>query len=160
MEKSKYSKVKTEVIEKLTRISKSWGFKEGHGKIFGMLSLHKDPASMKEISTDTGYSISAISMHLDLLQRLGVVSKVKKGRTFLFAAERDFIQFYKNLLTNILKKEIHPLEQEIAKEIEVLGKAKDEEGKALLKALRKTKESVGNAKKYIMNLLEVEGHDI
>ena len=115
---------------------------------------------MKEISTDTGYSISAISMHLDLLQRLGLVSKVKKGRTFLFAAERDFIQFYKNLLTNILTKEIRPLEQEIAKEIEVLGEAKDEEGKTLLKALRKTKRSVGNAKKYIMNLLEVEGHDI
>lgn len=157
MEKLRYSEVKAKVIEKLAKISKSWGFKEGQGKIFGTLMLHRYPASMKEISTDTGYSISAISMHLDLLQRLGLVSKVKKGRTFLFAAERDFIQFYKNLLTNILKREIHPLEKEITKEIEELEKARDEEGKALLKALRKTKKSVGSAKKYIMSLLEVEG---
>jgi DNA-binding transcriptional regulator GbsR (MarR family) len=145
------SNIKEEFIQRVAEISNSWGFKEGDGKIYGILLLSEKPMSMKEISEESGYSISAISTFLDALKRFGLISKVKRNRTYFFKADKDFLRFYKGSFSDTLKREISPLKNKLETEIKRLETRKGDD--SFLKMLKELHESVERVEAYLKKVL-------
>lgn len=160
MNKSKHKDVREKLVANFARLSASWGFKEGHGKIYGTLLLAKEPWSMKEISKQTGYSISAVSTYLDILERLRLVSKLKKDGVYIYLAEADFVKFYRRAMQEMIDEDLKPLRSLIDTEINDLAASKDADDKHLLKILKDLRKHGIAAEKYLETLMEVNPYGL
>ncbi|AFK22016.1 GbsR/MarR family transcriptional regulator [Pyrococcus sp. ST04] len=121
------------IMETFANTARRLGQSELIGYIYGALFLAKEPLSLSEISSITGYSLSHVSSAMKVLEGVGLVQRIKKpgDRKAYFIATKNFGEwrssaFYENILRdieetreNLLKalKEVENDDSEEAKEI-------------------------------------------
>ncbi len=90
-----------------TSIATSLGYSEVHGRVLASL-LTKNNLSLDELSKKTGYSASAVSLSLDLLELIGVIKKIKrKGDKKLYVKlDGDLLEGLRKAFLFKIKKEI------------------------------------------------------
>ena len=81
-----------------------------HGRIFGTLLIHGNSLTQQELSEKTNYSIPAMSIALDDLTRVGLVSKtkLKNKRKKVYKAEGDLCIIFNKFLKNIKEQHVTP----------------------------------------------------
>ena len=86
--------IKQEIYSSFAETASSLGYSEVHGRILAALLTHKGDMSLQELSEETNYSHSSISTSLDLLEVLGIVSRVKKSgdRKLYVKLDGDLLQ--------------------------------------------------------------------
>ncbi len=118
-------------------VASSIGYSSLHGKIIGVLIVRKKPMSLQQLARETGYSVSMVSLSLDLLDVLGVIRKVKK------TADRNlYIELSGDLLECLKKVFVMRLEKSISGSLEEFRNIRkdaegDDEALATLKTLEK-----------------------
>jgi len=102
------NKLKDEIISIFGQVASSIGYSPLHGKIIAILMVKDKPVSLQELAKETGYSVSMISLSLDLLEVLGVVRKVKKtaDRKLYVEMTGDLIETLKNAVVIKVEKNI------------------------------------------------------
>lgn len=88
------------ILDDFAAVAKTIGYSPLHGKIIGVLLVEGGPVSLAQLTKETGYSSSMISLSLDFLEVMEVIKKVKKT-----GDRRLYVEFNGDLL-NILKKAI------------------------------------------------------
>lgn len=86
----------------------SLGYSEVHGRIIAALLIENGHLSLDELSKKTGYSASAISLSLDLLEMLGVIKKIKKK-----GDKKRYVRLEGDLLEGLRKAFLFKIKKEI-----------------------------------------------
>lgn len=131
------------IYEIFNNLVSTLGYSRVHASVLSTLFIHKE-LSLKDISKRTKYSLSSISLSLDLLELIGLIKKYRKDKTkeIYVRLEGDLLLVLKELVLMKINKGIN-----IA--LESLEKEKKEKAK-------KIKKEVLRFKKYIDALNKVE----
>ena len=130
----------------------SMGYSEINGMIISVLFVSKKPLSLQEISKKTGYSISSISIALDLLEIIGIVKKIKNTGDRKLYAKLDG-----NILEGLRTAFLLKIEAAIEDTLEGLNKMrKDVNNKSTKQMLKTVEKEVKKLEIYINKLKEVD----
>jgi len=125
----------------------SIGYSEVHGRIIAALLISNRRLSLQELSKKTGYSLASISLSLDLLELVGIISKSKSNRQLYVKLEGDVLEGLRNALLLKIQKNIITTRSEFDRY------KKDEKTKKAITILEK---EIERLEKYIDRLSQVE----
>ena len=89
-------------------VSKAIGYSPIHGKIIAALMANKGEMSLQALARETGYSISMISLSMDMLEVMGAVAKSRKpgDRNLYITLKGDLLETLKNAVVMRISKSI------------------------------------------------------
>lgn len=148
------NEIKKNIYSAFSEIASSIGYSDIHGRIIAALLVFNKKLPLQDLAKETGYSISTISLSLDLLESLGMVKKIKN------AGDRKlYVELKGNLLEGLKKAFMIKLQKNITEVLTnfenykgTLKKVKDEEGKKVLRVLNILEKEIRRLDAYI-NLL-------
>ena len=103
---------KKPVLEKIYatfgEVARTLGYSPIHGKIIAALAANGREMSLQETARETGYSISMVSLSLDLLDVMGVIQKSRKprDRNLYISLKGDLLETLKTAIVMRLSKSI------------------------------------------------------
>lgn len=151
--------IKDEIYSSFAETASSLGYSEVHGRIIAALLTHKGALSLQSLSEETGYSNSSISTSLDLLEVLGIISRVKKSgdRKLYVKLDGDLLEGAKRAVILRTKKNIKSGLMEFEDYEDRLAEMKNGEEKEDVKdSLKVLKKEMERLKKYMDILEDVE----
>ncbi len=144
--------IQEKVHSTFASVATSMGYSEVHGRIISVLMAAGKPLSSEEISRETGYSPSAVSLSLDLLELVGIVKKVKNvgDRRVYAQMDGDLLEGLRNAFFFKIKKNIAGTLNEFDQH-----KAHNHDDNTL-KMIETLEREVRRFDEYINNLMKVE----
>ncbi|MFH1424540.1 MAG: hypothetical protein ABIG20_02535 [archaeon] len=151
-------KIESEIINDFTVAASLFGYSEVHGRILAALLVEGGDLSLEDLAKKTSYSTSMISLSLDLLAVIGMITKVKKpgDRKLYVSLQGEILPALK--IAIVLKIQQGVVKgranfEEYRKEVRML---KDSKKKKVLVTLDKLDHELERIEKYINRLAEVE----
>ncbi len=97
------------LIQNFEMLFKARGMSPAHGRVFGELYLNGS-GTQKGLAEDTGYSVPAVSVALDELVRVGLVSKhkVPGERSQVYSVDHDLPGVFRKFLKKVLEEHVTP----------------------------------------------------
>src|SRR3989338_436627 len=143
---------KKNIYNTFAGVASALGYSEIHGTIIAALLPKKKPVSLDEISKMTGYSLSSISLSIDLLELLGIARKIKNtgDRKIYVQLEGDVIEVLKTVFLLKIKKSIASVESDMRK---IKFESADAETREIIKKLYY---ELARFKKYVDKLAKVK----
>ncbi len=128
------------LIQNFEMMFKARGMSPAHGRVFGVLYLN-GKLTQKGLAEDTGYSVPAVSVALDELTRVGLVSKhkVPAQRSHEYSVDHDLPMVFRKFLRKVLEEHVTPFR--------MLLRASGE---------KDIYEDVKNFERYLERIVEVE----
>ncbi|HEC88872.1 MAG TPA: ArsR family transcriptional regulator [Thermoplasmata archaeon] len=114
------------VKNKLREVLKNWGFGDIEAEIFAILST-KNEMTAKEISNEAKCAYSTTINSLNILRRMGYVTRRRKERKFVYSANLDFVKIMNKETEKLsgmlrdLADEIHQIKGKCREKIKDLG---------------------------------------
>lgn len=142
------SSAKEEFIELVTNNSRINGLDEVSSIAIGILYVEPKEIALDELSERTGYSLSAVSTSMKMLENFGLIKRVKKpgSKKVYFYMDKDMVQTTIQLMRKKLEKVIRPSLEKIP---EIIKHYKKENSK-------KSKEELTNLENYYMQIKQAE----
>lgn len=105
----KHTNLEEKIYSTFAEVASTLGYSPVHGKIIGALLVRGPELSLKDLAAETGYSVSMISLSLDLLELLGVIKKVRKpgDRNLYIMLQGDLLGALKNAIAMRVQKSIN-----------------------------------------------------
>ena len=154
--------MKTKEIEKdiystFANVASSIGYSEVNGRIIALLLVEQKQLSIQEVAKKAGYSLSSISLSLDLLELLGMVKKIKKtaDKKLYVQLEGDILNGLKKAFTLKIQKNITETNKKFKEYEKELKKIKNMEAKKTLKILRTLAKEVKRLERYVSVLSRI-----
>jgi DNA-binding transcriptional regulator GbsR (MarR family) len=149
--------IEKRIYETFSDLAKLMGFSPIHGNIIGSLIVGGGCLSLQDIAKKTGYSVSMISLSVDLLEVLGIVRKVKKSkdRKLYIELQGDLLESLKKIFLMRVKKGIEHSLEEFGKSKDMLKNIEDHRKKEVLNALELLEREIKRLEKYIDVLSKV-----
>ncbi len=150
--------VKDEIYSSFSNTASSIGYDEIHGRIIAALIMDGDEMSLQELSEETGYSSSSISLSLDLLEVLGIIEKVKKkgDRKLYVKMEGDILEGLKQAIVIQLQKTIAGTIESLEEYEGKLEEFDSEDSDSILEGLTTLNRQMKRLERYVDKLSEVE----
>jgi DNA-binding transcriptional regulator GbsR (MarR family) len=158
MTDAEIGEIEKRILDTFSELAKSMGFSPIHGNIIGSLIIGSGSMPLQDIAKKTGYSISMISLSMDLLEILGIVRKVKKSgdRKLYIELSGDLLESLKKVFLMRVKKGItgslSAFEQSKGKLNDMRGKNKEE----VLKTINMLEREIKRLDKYVTLLSETK----
>jgi len=150
--------IKRDIYATFADIASSIGYSEIHGRIIAALLVSDKKLSLQELSRETGYSISTISLSLDLLEVLGMIKKIKKvgDRKLYVELQGNLLEGLKRAFLIRIQKDINNTLNKFEEYKNNLKKMKDGEKNSVLKTLNILEKEVKRVDKYISLLQKLK----
>jgi len=151
------SEIKKNVYSLFSNVANAIGYSPLHGEIIGMLLINDDIVSLQEIADELGYSISMISLSLDLLEVLGVIKKVKKpgDRKLYVSLHGDLLDILKTAIIFKVQSNIKDSLLGFEESKKHVNKLKLTERKKLEKSIDILEKNIKRLDKYVKLLSEI-----
>ncbi len=96
------------VYASFSDLAGSLGYSPVHGKIIAFLLVKGGPAPLEEVAKGTGYSLSMVSLSLDLLEVIGLIKRSRRpgDRKLYIELEGDLLDSLKKAVVMKLRKGI------------------------------------------------------
>lgn len=123
MSQSDADAARTEVIDAMARSLELYGFNRSYGQLYGILFFAEEPLSLDELTEESGYAKSTVSTAMGTLSRLHFVHRRSipgEGKKAYFEAETDWWHVFQEILN-----------QEVMRELRVMGRALDSAAETL-----------------------------
>lgn len=150
--------IKDSIYSAFSNTASSIGYDEIHGRIIAALILNGGEMSLQNLSEETGYSSSSISLSLDLLEVLGIIDKVKKQ-----GDRKLYVKMEGNILEGLKEAVLIQLQNTISGTLESLGKhegklreIENESSDKVLEGLETLNEQMERLERYVDKLAEVK----
>jgi DNA-binding transcriptional regulator GbsR (MarR family) len=143
------------IYETFSEVASAIGYSPLHGKIIAVLLVKGRPLSLQELAKETGYSVSMVSLSLDLLEVLGVIKKIKKtgDRQLYISLQGDLLEILKNAIALRVTKSINSTLADFRESRNGLKALPAERRKEAEKALNILEKEIKRLERYI-RLLE------
>ena len=150
--------IEKKIFNSFSELARSIGFSPIHGTIIGSLIIGGGSLSLQDMAKKTGYSISMISLSMDLLELLGIVRKVKKprDRKLYIELDGDLLESLKKIFLMRVKKGITGSLYEFEQSKEKLRKLQGDGKKEVLKAIDSLEKEIKRLDKYVTLLSEIK----
>ncbi|MFB6075699.1 MAG: hypothetical protein ABEK17_01005 [Candidatus Aenigmatarchaeota archaeon] len=150
--------IKQKIYSTFANTAASLGYSKVHGKIIAALFAMDEPVSLQKLAEETGYSSSSISISLDFLEVLEMISKVKKSgdRKLYIKLDSNLLEALKRAVIFKTKKNIKKSLNDFDKYKEKLEKMNPKENKKTLEKLETLERELEKLKKYITMLDNIE----
>jgi DNA-binding transcriptional regulator GbsR (MarR family) len=132
-------------------VATSMGYNEVHGRIISVLMVAGKPLSSEELSRETGYSPSAISLSLDLLELVGIIKKLKN-----VGDRRVYAQMDGDLLEGLRNAFFFKIKKSIASTLSEFERHRNSADVDTLKTIEALEHEVRRFDEYIDRLIKVE----
>lgn len=105
------------IQNQLASFTRILGYNEIHGKIIAALLIEDGKLSLDQIKNKTKYSLSSISVSIEILEIIGVVKKFKNpgDRKIYVKLEGDILAFLRNAILIKLQNELKNTLDELEK---------------------------------------------
>ena len=149
--------IEKKIFNTFSNLARSMGFSPVHGNIIGSLIVGGGSLSLQDIAKKTGYSISMVSLSMDLLEILGIVKKVKKprDRQLYIELEGDILESLKKIFLIRVKKGISDSLLEFEQGKSRLGKLQGKNKKEVLEAINTLEREIKRLDRYVGLLSEI-----
>ena len=106
--------IQEHIYSTFASVANSMGFSKVHGMVIAALIVADRQLSLEELSGHTGYSPSAVSLSLDLLELVGIIRKRKNigDRKLYVELGMDLLEGLRNVFLLKIQKEIEITLQE------------------------------------------------
>ena len=151
--------IEAEIIDTFAAVSQSLGYSEVHGKILAALLLEGKPLCLEMIAKKTRYSISMISLSIDLLEVIGLIKKMKKpnDRRLYLEMTGDLVEALKTAIMLKLSKGFADVQTNFLRYKDEIGRTKSgAEKEHLLKSLERLEKETKRIEKYVSELSKIE----
>jgi DNA-binding transcriptional regulator GbsR (MarR family) len=157
MAEKEIQEIEKKIFNTFSELARSMGFSPIHGNIMGSLLVGGGSLSLQDIAKKTGYSISMVSLSMDLLEILGIVKKIKKpgDRKLYIELDGDLLESLKKIFIIRVKKGISDSLFEFEESKGRLKKLRGENKKEVLKAIDILENEIKRLEKYVGLLSEV-----
>ncbi len=152
------SEIEKKIFNTFSNLARSMGFSPVHGNIIGSLIVGGGSLSLQDIARKTGYSVSMVSLSMDLLEILGIVKKVKKprDRRLYIELDGDILESLKKIFLIRVKKGISDSLIEFEQGKDRLEKLQGKNKKDVLKAIDTLEKEIKRLEKYVSLLSEIK----
>lgn len=143
--------IEKKIFSTFAEVANTLGYSPLHGQIIAVLLVRGKSLSLQEIAQETGYSVSMISLSLDLLELLGVVKKIKKAadRKLYVEFSGDLLEALKSAILVKVSKSISSSLSEFEEGKKKLENVQDEEGKRVLSTIETLENQIKRLKTYV-----------
>ncbi|MEM5778252.1 MAG: hypothetical protein QXD43_00840 [Candidatus Aenigmatarchaeota archaeon] len=143
--------IEKDIYASFATIASTIGYSEIHGRIIAALMVSGKKLSLQELAKKTGYSISTLSLSLDLLEFFGMIKKVKN-----VGDRKLYIELQGNLLEGLKRAFIVKIQKSISDSLnkfneykKILKKSKDKNRKNVINVLNILENEIKKLDKYI-----------
>ncbi len=149
--------IERKIFNTFSELARSMGFSPIHGTIIGSLIVGGGSLSLQDMARKTGYSVSMISLSMDLLEILGIVKKVKKprDRKLYIELDGDLLESLKKIFLIRVEKGISGSLLEFEQSKERLRNLQGKNKKDVLKAIDNLEREIKRLEKYVSLLSEI-----
>lgn len=146
--------IEKEIYSSFASIASTIGYSEIHGRIIAALMVSEKKLSLRDLAEKTGYSISTLSLSLDLLEFFGMIKKMKNAgdRKLYIELHGDLLEGLKKAFVVRIQKSITDSLNKFEEYKENLKVSKDKNKKKVMNVLNILEEEILRLDKYI-NLL-------
>lgn len=143
--------IERKIFSTFAEVASSLGYSPLHGQIIAVLMVRGKSLSLQEIARETGYSVSMVSLSLDLLEVLGIIRKIKKtaDRKLYVELSGDLLEALKNAILLKLSKSITSSLEEFAEGKRKLESISGEESEGVLKTIETLEREIKRLKTYV-----------
>lgn len=143
--------IERKIFSTFAEVASSLGYSPLHGQIIAVLMVRGRALSLQEIARETGYSVSMISLSLDLLEVLGIIRKVKKtaDRKLYVDLSGDLLEALKNAIILKLSKSITSSLGEFEEGKRKLESISGEESRRVLRTIETLEREIRRLKTYV-----------
>ncbi len=80
-------------MDRYAKIFSSWGINPTVSRVYFTIFLSTEPLGLKEISDETGYSVSTVSNVMEILERMTDIRRFKKpgSKKIYYECQHDFL---------------------------------------------------------------------
>ena len=133
----------SKIYEIFSNLISTLGYSKVHGYVLATLFIHKE-LTLKEIAKKARYSLSSISLSIDLLELLGLVEKYRKN-----SSKEIYIKLKGDLLLALKEIVLVKINRGIKTALEELEKEGSKEA-------RKVEKEILRLKKYVDALNKID----
>jgi len=150
--------IEKDIYSTFADIATAIGYSEIHGRVIAALLVSNRKLSLNELAKKTGYSLSTVSLSLDLLEFLGMIKKIKKAgdRKLYVELQGSLIEGLKKAFTIRIQKSIRDTLNRFEQHKKNLSKAGTKEKKRIMEILNILEKEVESIDNYINMLLELQ----
>ena len=158
MDSKEIQEIEKKIFSTFSELARSMGFSPIHGNIIGSLIVGGGSLSLQDMAKKTGYSISMISLSMDMLEILGIVKKVKKpgDRKLYIELSGDLLESLKKIFLIRVKKGISDSLFGFEQGKERLKNLQGKNKKEVLKAIDTLEKEIKRLDKYVSLLSEIK----
>jgi DNA-binding transcriptional regulator GbsR (MarR family) len=146
--------IEKDIYSNFANIASTIGYSEIHGRIIAALMVSNKKLSLQGLAKKTGYSISALSLSLDLLEFFGMIKKIKNAgdRKLYIELHGDLLEGLKKAFVVKIQKSINDSLNRFNEYKENLKTSNDKDKKRVMDILSTLEDEILRLDKYI-NLL-------
>jgi DNA-binding transcriptional regulator GbsR (MarR family) len=143
--------IERDIYSSFASIASTIGYSEIHGRIIAALMVSEKKLSLQDLSKKTGYSISTLSLSLDLLEFFGMIKKIKNAgdRKLYIELHGDLLEGLKRAFVVKIQKSITDGLNRFEEYKENLKNSKDKNSKRVMEVLNILEEEIKRLDKYI-----------
>jgi DNA-binding transcriptional regulator GbsR (MarR family) len=146
--------IEKDIYSSFASLASTIGYSEIHGRIIAALMVSDKKLSLQGLSEKTGYSISTLSLSLDLLEFFGMIKKIKNAgdRKLYLELHGDLLEGLKMAFTVKIQKSVTDSLNRFREYKENLKDSKDKDKSRVVNVLNILEQEIQRLDKYI-NLL-------
>ena len=150
--------IEKDIYSTFADIATSIGYSEIHGRVIAALLVSNKKLSLNELAKKTGYSLSTVSLSLDLLEVLGMIKKIKKAgdRKLYIELQGTLLEGMKNAFLIRIQKSVDNTLIKFDQHKKIIEKDNSKEGKNIKKILDILEKEVRSVDNYISMLSELQ----
>jgi DNA-binding transcriptional regulator GbsR (MarR family) len=154
---SEIREIERKIFNTFGEVAKSIGFSPVHGNIIAALLVGGSSLSLQDMAKKTGYSLSMVSLSLDLLEILGIIKKVKKptDRKLYIELGSDLLDSLKRIMLMRIRKNISDSLLEFEQSKNRLEELRGENKNDVLEAINTLEKQINRLKTYVDLLSEI-----
>jgi DNA-binding transcriptional regulator GbsR (MarR family) len=132
-------------------VAKTIGYSPIHGKIIAALVVNNRELTLQSLARETGYSISMISLSLDLLEMMGVIRKHRKqgDRNLYISLQGDLLETLKNAIVMRISKSIDTTLNDIKNNQKTIDSLPPDEREKTQKSIKILEREIRRLESYI-----------
>jgi len=150
--------VEKDIYSSFANLASTIGYSEIHGRIIAALMVSGKKLSLQDLAKKTGYSISTLSLSLDLLEFFGMIKKIKNAgdRKLYIELHGDLLEGLKKAFVVRIQKSVNDSLRRFSEYKETLKVSKSKDRKKVMDVLNILEGEIKRLDKYINLLAKIK----
>ena len=150
------------MMEHFANTARRFGLSELYGYIYGLLFFEDEPLSLGEIAERTGYSLSYVSTALKLLEKIGLVKRIKKpgDKRAYYTAIKNIREWRKEAYYKKIEEDIRQTRENLLKALKEIENDESEEAKKIRQRIEFALQRNATTEKIVNIFLKHEDEEV